>query len=469
MVNMKLIGNKLLVNVAKFAKENDGSRFVHGRAGINKEGFVNQNGMKTGGPSRKQPPAVNGVSNGRSFVDILMNKSRPVLDEDVEDADPSVFSLSDKFGKALVGRTASFAMLRSINVLLREAGFQDIVIQYFGGLTVLLSFNDEMCAKNFAEESVFGLSGFLPSIPGYGRVIHGSQCREDDGDLTFDCLGVLTDNGNSISGVVKLRWQDKIYRVWVKEEPSAWVPNCLGNINWVDDLSSESDGGNRDSSDLAEGGDSVKGDVEAEEVKGQPVDPHEDPGPAAHVVSGEVPMHVDSGNNYVSPVGVAFHAQGPTPPHSYFSRPSFKDQWANLVAHSISRPRKRIRSGDSDFEEDFVGHVAGSKGDFISNCRVSDLASGSGRGVPIDKDKINLNVLPVVSNVLPVDQMGVGERTEDSPVGSVLVDDTQERIKEEEIIDTVSFGRLVGVNLVGFKEKVEKIIRDEEGINEGDR
>ncbi|KAJ0693567.1 putative RNA recognition motif domain, nucleotide-binding alpha-beta plait domain superfamily [Helianthus annuus] len=156
MNNFKLGGNTLVVNVAKFAKENGGNERSLPHDGWKSDGpgrMQDGPARKPEGPGRKPASRFNGSSSGKSFVDILLNKSSPCLDEDVVEVDPSVFTLTEKFGRSLVGRTVDFLALRSINVLLREAGFKDIVIQYFGGLTVLLSFSDDMVAKSFTEDS----------------------------------------------------------------------------------------------------------------------------------------------------------------------------------------------------------------------------------------------------------------------------------------------------------------------------
>ncbi|KAJ0891813.1 putative RNA recognition motif domain, nucleotide-binding alpha-beta plait domain superfamily [Helianthus annuus] len=281
MGNMKLGGNKLLVNIARFAKEN-GVGFqsrVGGKSGAN--GRVSSNNKQPKGKPSHPLKVHKEVVNGRSFVDILLNKSCPVNEEDVVEVDPSFSSLVEKFGRALVGRTRDFSALRKINVLLKEAGFRDIEIQYLGGLSVLLSFVGEMEAKVFAEGgevwskwfvsidpwvgqampferlawiNIFGVPPHIFSskifnvIGGrFGRLVHESQAKDGDGDLTFDCVGVLTDNGNLISGFLKLKWQDKNYRVWVNEEPSAWVPDCTGNINDLGEKSSEFSYGGRPS------------------------------------------------------------------------------------------------------------------------------------------------------------------------------------------------------------------------------
>ncbi|KAJ0691375.1 hypothetical protein HanOQP8_Chr11g0428241 [Helianthus annuus] len=166
---MKLGCNKLVVNVARFAKENDGLNKVRGDFRVGKEGHAKHPDVQSAGPSRVPDKLFNAGSNGRSFVDILLNKSVPSSDHDMVEVDPSVFSLSEKFGRALVCRTVNFSVLRKINVLLKEAGFKDIVIQYFGGLTVLLSFKEELAAKSFVEDSSVWVRWFASIDPWVGQ------------------------------------------------------------------------------------------------------------------------------------------------------------------------------------------------------------------------------------------------------------------------------------------------------------
>ncbi|KAJ0736953.1 putative RNA recognition motif domain, nucleotide-binding alpha-beta plait domain superfamily [Helianthus annuus] len=76
----------------------------------------------------------------------------------------------------------------------------------------------------------------------YGRIAQGSQLSESDDDLTYDRIGILTDSGNKISGIVNLRRQDKVYRVWVVEESDPWIPDFLNKDGYVGEdvsLSSE--------------------------------------------------------------------------------------------------------------------------------------------------------------------------------------------------------------------------------------
>ncbi|MFS8022722.1 putative RNA-binding domain superfamily [Helianthus anomalus] len=208
LVNMKLGGYKLLVNVARFAKENEASHRYRGGSNRGVEGRGFDNNLKFDGKPRQSAKVYKEVSNGKSFWKLILR-----------------FLLFPRiFGRALAGRTRDFSVLRKINVSLKETGFRDIEIQYLGGLTVLLSFVGDSEAKKFAE---------------FGEVWTRWFVQGDDEDLTFDCIGILADSGNLISGFLKLRWQDKTYRVWVTEEPSAWVPDCTGNINLLNERSSE--------------------------------------------------------------------------------------------------------------------------------------------------------------------------------------------------------------------------------------
>ncbi|MFS7956500.1 hypothetical protein Hanom_Chr07g00655331 [Helianthus anomalus] len=109
----------------------------------------------------------------------------------------------------------------------------------------------------------------------------------------------------------------------------------------------------------AEGMYGVQDNVEIVGEQAIPVDPVGDPGLAAHEKSGGAPMHVENCNHNFSPPGFAFDAQIFNPPSCCPSKPSFNNQWANLVGMSLSTPRKRQRSGDSDYNEDFMGQSAG--------------------------------------------------------------------------------------------------------------
>ncbi|KAF5759012.1 putative RNA recognition motif domain, nucleotide-binding alpha-beta plait domain superfamily [Helianthus annuus] len=147
--NVKLEGNKLLVNVALFAKENANVKPV----------VANGGGAKSmgSGSGRTQEGAhqVRGsqaVKNGASFLDILTNRSRVSSDDDVLVVDPAISSLSGFSGRAVVGRSLGLLELRSIKSSLALAGYVGASVQYLGGLSVFVSFENEDLSSKFVQE-----------------------------------------------------------------------------------------------------------------------------------------------------------------------------------------------------------------------------------------------------------------------------------------------------------------------------
>ncbi|KAJ0614958.1 hypothetical protein HanIR_Chr02g0068461 [Helianthus annuus] len=197
---------------------------------------------------------------------ILTNRSHAVVEveEDVVVIDPSVISLSNLVGKAVVGRALGFKEIMLLRSSLSLAGYEEANIQYLGGLTVLISCQNEDKIKGMLDDKeawkrwfstlspwigqplpyeclawiniyIYGVPphlvsrGVFDSIGSrYGKVVQPSQFVETDADLTFDRLGILLDSGNKIDGVINLSWQDKRYKIWVVEEDSdQWVPDFL--------------------------------------------------------------------------------------------------------------------------------------------------------------------------------------------------------------------------------------------------
>ncbi|KAJ0570836.1 putative RNA recognition motif domain, nucleotide-binding alpha-beta plait domain superfamily [Helianthus annuus] len=237
---VKLGGNKLLVNVALFVKENGNlkpSGQFGGRAKGTGEGLPRPQGVFSKGFGAQH------VKKGASFLDILTNRTYADNEEDVLVVDPGIFSLSNLSGKALGGRASGVYELRFVKSNMLLAGYAGAGIQYLGGLSVLISFDDGDLAKKLLSEkevwsrwfvNILGVPPHLISrrvfdLIGskYGKVVHSSQFLESDGDLSFDRLGILLDTGNRINGVLSLSWQDKRYKVWVVEENDQWIPDFL--------------------------------------------------------------------------------------------------------------------------------------------------------------------------------------------------------------------------------------------------
>ncbi|KAJ0692357.1 hypothetical protein HanPI659440_Chr15g0584991 [Helianthus annuus] len=256
--NVKLGGNKLMINVALFARENGEAKSSKVLGGGVKSAIGGQYKEQVGKPSVNWS---NSVKKGVSFLDILTNKSHSACDEDVVVIDPSAFSLSNLTGRAAVGRALGFNELRILKSSLSAAGFEDASLQYLGDLSVLISFKDGDSVTNLIEDkdvwkswlsslnpwigqplpyervawiSILGVPPHLVSREvfdaignRYGKVIQPSQFLDSDGDLTYDRLGILVDTGNRINGAITLSWQDKRYKVWVVEDNDQWVPEFL--------------------------------------------------------------------------------------------------------------------------------------------------------------------------------------------------------------------------------------------------
>ncbi|KAJ0713704.1 putative RNA recognition motif domain, nucleotide-binding alpha-beta plait domain superfamily [Helianthus annuus] len=255
---VKMGGNKLLVNVPLFAKENGNLKPSAPPGGRDKrtgEVHSSSQGVFSKGHGDHH------VKKGVSFLDILTNKSHSDGVEDVVVIDPVISSFSSVKEKAVVGRTLGFKELRFLNSSLTSAGFVNAAIQYVGGLSVLISFDNGVDAYRLLEAkdiwkqwfsslspwigqslpferitwiSVLGVPPHLMSSlvfdeigSRYGKVIQPSQFVETAGDLSVDRLGILIDSGNKVNGILSLRWQDKKYKVWVVEDNDQWIPDFL--------------------------------------------------------------------------------------------------------------------------------------------------------------------------------------------------------------------------------------------------
>ncbi|KAJ0780248.1 putative RNA recognition motif domain, nucleotide-binding alpha-beta plait domain superfamily [Helianthus annuus] len=324
--NLKLGGNKLSINVALFAREN-------------------------------------GVP-------------KPATVEDEVGVEPSVFSLTDLFGRAVVGRTLGFKELRFLKSSLVVAGFSGATIQYIGGLSVLISFVDkERANRLLLDQEVWGrwfsslnlwigqslpyerlawvdIHGVPPHLfspdvfdsigSKFGKVFQQSQLCEDDGDLSFDRLGILVDSGYRINGLLNLKWQDKRYRVWIVEENDQWIPDFLEDVIESEGASSELEGNGGSPVGWSQGvaGHGVSEGEESLQVPEVDINRREKVGVMVH--GGETFSGFDNvGNDNVFKDVQFLGNRDKANSTPGAGGPSFKDNWANLVSHVSPRPRKR--------------------------------------------------------------------------------------------------------------------------------
>ncbi|KAM0039489.1 putative RNA recognition motif domain, nucleotide-binding alpha-beta plait domain superfamily [Helianthus debilis subsp. tardiflorus] len=330
--NVKLGVNKLEINVALYAKENGNAKSVVGNGGNGGKPKMMGAGQHRVQEDYLQAKVQMSVKSGASFLDVLTNTTQVVKEEDVLVLDPSSFSLASYTRRGAVGRTLGIHELRSIKTLLKDAGFEGACIQYLGGLSVLIAFDNEVSmSKLLNEKETWGqwFSSFQPWIgqalhyerlawvnilgvpphlvsrsvfnligSKYGKVVFSSQFLESDGDLSFDRLGILLDSGNRINGLLNLCWQDKRYKVWVIEDNEQWIPDFLDDDE--DSAAASSELGDVPESPVIEG----SNDKEDEEIS---VLPDEEAKKSMENRTGNGDVHVpmqenDVGGGYVSEV-----------------------------------------------------------------------------------------------------------------------------------------------------------------------
>ncbi|KAF5778523.1 putative RNA recognition motif domain, nucleotide-binding alpha-beta plait domain superfamily [Helianthus annuus] len=157
LLNVKLGGNKLVINVAFFARENGNNKSAFDGNYVGGFPAGTGNGSFPGASSKAK--VFNPVKKGISFLDVLSSKSHVASEEDDLVIDPSTFSLSKLVDKAVIGRALGFKELRFLRSSLTLAGYNEASLQYLGGLSVLISFSDSVMVNKLLEDKeVWGRS-----------------------------------------------------------------------------------------------------------------------------------------------------------------------------------------------------------------------------------------------------------------------------------------------------------------------
>ncbi|KAI3671027.1 hypothetical protein L1987_87673 [Smallanthus sonchifolius] len=162
---------------------------------------------KLGGGHRQSEHATNGInqdegytgSNGsRSFRDILMGRKSAYEDQKIIIVDNNLQAFVGLQGRALEANMIDMEALKNINLILKEISPAGGMIQYLGGVTVLLSFLDNKSAVSAMEKA-------------------------------RDIVGRFS--------------KIELFQVWVREEEGAWVPEFLsGDVQSVNSrVSNEED------------------------------------------------------------------------------------------------------------------------------------------------------------------------------------------------------------------------------------
>ncbi|MFS7916001.1 hypothetical protein Hanom_Chr02g00171941 [Helianthus anomalus] len=213
---LKMGGYNLRVNIAKLAAENAGwwDEDASGRKeGIKPDG-TGQNSFGGVHLDHNKNGKGGWLKQGVSFKDIL-----------------------NKEGRAMVGRVVDLQTLSKMKDCFKEAGLSGNNIHYLGGLSLLVSFEDESDAEVFVSNVTVWSRWFasvdmwagqtmqyervswlkfhgmplhlsenkvFDDVAGlFGRVIHKSQLSLEDKDLSVSYVGILVDHGNRIEDSVK--------------------------------------------------------------------------------------------------------------------------------------------------------------------------------------------------------------------------------------------------------------------------
>ncbi|KAJ0548640.1 hypothetical protein HanOQP8_Chr08g0301321 [Helianthus annuus] len=256
-------GSKLQVNLARYAKENQGINDGNNGGAVGNGKKIhnppqNNKGKSHQNHSQVHNTGINSFSNlgkGKLFSDLFKNEagmpdSNSCLVTEVgpviEIADEKV-AFKDLIGRALVGRCKDLSILRNLNSILADTGIAGVSLSYLGGLSLLLKFEDDDSYVKFMldhqtwKDWFFSLDPWncqsLPferlawvKIQGvpmhladndvlnniakhFGKIVRGSQLEAGDCNLSVSWIGLLVGDGNRIHGHVTLRWKNKQFHV----------------------------------------------------------------------------------------------------------------------------------------------------------------------------------------------------------------------------------------------------------------
>ncbi|KAM0050099.1 hypothetical protein Hdeb2414_s0008g00293701 [Helianthus debilis subsp. tardiflorus] len=236
-------------------------------------------------PETMKPKIIKGVSDGtsegkgssgsnfvrvRSFKDAILGRRSESKEEKVIDIKEDFKMPELGNGKAVIARMKDFKRLKEAENLVRELMVRAGIVQYVGGMYVLVSFSSLEEVESFlvlskekgemfhSTEKWIGQS--LPferiawlrvqGIPlhlldnsvinqveeRFGKIVQGGLHDDRDSDLSFDYVGVLVAEGKRIQEEVVLQWKGRRFRVWVEEEVGDWVPDLLTKEKRVESI-----------------------------------------------------------------------------------------------------------------------------------------------------------------------------------------------------------------------------------------
>ncbi|KAI3744336.1 hypothetical protein L1987_57415 [Smallanthus sonchifolius] len=203
-------------------------------------------------------PPTSYFNGNRSFSDTLLGRHGVLKVGKTVAVEDHANALSGLHGRALVVRMIDLDALKSIYILLNDSCPGKGKVQYIGGLSVLITFEDNKVATmvrdaarevlgrfssvDIWEGQIFGFERLawikIVGVPlhllssqvinaigsSVGKVVFNPNRPDEDDDLSYDYMGVLVGDGKRIDEEITVAWRDKKFSVWVTEESGVWVP-----------------------------------------------------------------------------------------------------------------------------------------------------------------------------------------------------------------------------------------------------
>ncbi|KAJ0548034.1 hypothetical protein HanOQP8_Chr08g0296181 [Helianthus annuus] len=263
MSNIWLGNYKLMINVARFVKEDEKGDDIKNKSGKNNGDIFKDQKDNVHNINIKKKEQVYGnsfINTGRSFADTVAGKDYGSTKMKEVVVSGYVNAYRDLHGKAIIGKAKDLWTIRKLDILLKEANYGKVMIKYLGGLNVLLVFQSSIETDRFRTGSPgFGWFASMEIWRGqsvaferlawlniyrvplhlaeietfdsvgrrFGKVIHASQRQPEDNVLTSECVCVMTDSVKRIEEEVVIIENGKRFRIWVEEERGDWIPDSV--------------------------------------------------------------------------------------------------------------------------------------------------------------------------------------------------------------------------------------------------
>ncbi|KAJ0440185.1 hypothetical protein HanRHA438_Chr16g0787631 [Helianthus annuus] len=213
------------------------------------------------------------VVGGKSFRKGVKKKG-PVLNNEEIKIDKNVRAFVNLYEVAVLGRVVDLALLTSLKERLRFAGCSKVDMKYLGGFPVFLVFEcseirDAFLASNdmwkgyldkadrwggqvisyerIAWVKIHGVPFHLALNPVFNvignrfrKVVQPAQLSDEDRDFSFVMIGVLCSRSARIEEQITLSWKGVSFSVWLEEERGDWIPECIEDLEEINDNFSES-------------------------------------------------------------------------------------------------------------------------------------------------------------------------------------------------------------------------------------